>query len=1406
MGGVVAENAPQAIELATAYVSIVGETDKLAKSVKNAMRAAQRHADANPINVKADVDVSHIGGIEIPVVADTTRFDQQVRDAISDAQDYARLHPIDIKANVDVSHIGRVEIPIDPNTFHFAQELSRALREMEASGLFRFSVPVDLDSAAALAQFAALRRALEQMASDPIRQRVEIDADRNSLDRVRSALSLGGLTKGTAIASGVAGAIAGITGAAGAALGAVGALGVGIAGLGPIAAAAAGTVAVGMQGIGDAFKALSAADDSAAADAEARSKAVAAAQEQLRSALDGVEDAQRDLASAQKDSRDAAEDVARAYKDAADELEDYHLQLKDASLSEAEAALALREAREEFAKAPPEDREKAFLRLQRAELRYQQAQERNRDLQEEAAEAFAKGVEGSDQVVAAKDRQAQADQRVVDAERNLTRANEQVAKAQDALTEAATKTSAAQDKAAQAFAELSPNAQAFVTAVRDITPAWDDLTNAVQDSLFDGAAEGISDLARNSLPTLKAGMVDVGQSMNALTRSFSEFWQAPQNLDAVREIFAGTADFISGMTDGLHQMTTGFLSFGQAFTPVAEKVGQQFGGMLGNIGQAFTDAFESGTLTQLFSTFGDILEGLGGGLNSLIDGLIEIGNIVGPTLAPFFQAFGDAIKDMGPALGQIGAVFVDTLTAILPDLSKFVAALAEGLAPVLPVIGDLLQSVMKALTPLIGPLSQIAQTVGTALVQAIDALAPAIGPLGTAFASLVSAVAPILPVLAKVVSTIIQALAPALTVVFEALAPVIQSVAEAFLPILEDLAPILSEVAMTIGLALADALQAIAPVLPDLIKAWGDWVLAITPILPVLARMVAELLPPLIDLLVEFAPIILKIIEAFTWLVTNVIQKLVIPYVERMTEVWKTGIETATNVVRTAKNFLSGALEDIGGFFTGLGTKVKSVWDGIVSTIKSAVRKIGAFLVSLPEINIPAIPGVTEGMKFSFRGVGQAMVNWADSDNRGTMRDTRRGMRSGGLFRGAGSGTSDSNIIRISDREFVVNAKSTAANLPLLEAINAGWVPSAAALHAMFPGFAGGGLVEAQQWARGEAGKPYQYGGTGNPSWDCSGFMGGIWAVLTGKDPRRRYFSTESDFEAMGFVKGLGGPNDFSIGVMRGGGGPNSHMAGTLGGLNVESNGSDGVEVGPSAASAASFPLKWHWPLSGDPGGEGAVSGGRPSKLGGGGGGAIKGGRPSKLGSRGGGGGGGGSDSSDLDTGGEFVGETPVFVTNWPTGLELGGPATEGLTGPQPVVTTDPNAPLMTTSYGPEPAPAEQGPHPLSGLPIPGAELFDGPAPWYMAATPEQALANLGTQAASLATRTGSDVVGFFQDNWREMLETGLAVGGMGATGAISGPMTVNNYGMDPGSAAAAVERVYRRRTLAQQRSGGFGR
>ncbi|MET9816870.1 hypothetical protein [Streptomyces sp. NPDC006355] len=108
----------------------------------------------------------------------------------------------------------------------------------------------------------------------------------------------------------------------------------------------------------------------------------------------------------------------------------------------------------------------------------------------------------------------------------------------------------------------------------------------------------------------------------------------------------------------------------------------------------------------------------------------------------------------------------------------------------------------------------------------------------------------------------------------------------------------------------------------------------------------------------------------------------------------------------------------------------------------------------------------------------------------------------------------------------------------------------------------GAGTARALTWARTQNGKPYQWGGNGNPSWDCSGFMSAIESVIRGQKPHRRWatgaFSGPQAPD--GWIRGLKAP--FMIGITNKGVG---HTAGTINGVNVESRGGDGVVVGPRA-------------------------------------------------------------------------------------------------------------------------------------------------------------------------------------------------------------------------------------------------
>lgn len=196
--------------------------------------------------------------------------------------------------------------------------------------------------------------------------------------------------------------------------------------------------------------------------------------------------------------------------------------------------------------------------------------------------------------------------------------------------------------------------------------------------------------------------------------------------------------------------------------------------------------------------------------------------------------------------------------------------------------------------------------------------------------------------------------------------------------------------------------------------------------------------------------------------------------------------------------------------------------------------------------------------------------------------------RTDGIFAVDPSGTP---IAMVDGGEWVVNSEMSDKYDREIAMMNAGTFPK-------LPGFETGGRIavnRATSYLSGEDGKEYQYGGVGSPSWDCSGYVSAGYAMLTGRDPNTRWFTTESDFNALGFEDGPGPRSSLNIGVMRGGGGMYSHMAATLDGIPFESGGA-GVVFGHSTLGAddPNLPLKWHLPVSAfvPPGDDSSAGGG----------------------------------------------------------------------------------------------------------------------------------------------------------------------------------------------------------------------
>lgn len=185
------------------------------------------------------------------------------------------------------------------------------------------------------------------------------------------------------------------------------------------------------------------------------------------------------------------------------------------------------------------------------------------------------------------------------------------------------------------------------------------------------------------------------------------------------------------------------------------------------------------------------------------------------------------------------------------------------------------------------------------------------------------------------------------------------------------------------------------------------------------------------------------------------------------------------------------------------------------------------------------------------------------------------GRERGGSITGPGAKGKDSQLIMAAPGEHML----TAGEVDMLGGQGGAYALRAAIRAGAIPGFENGGAVGAIDYAYNNAGKAYQFG-----PFDCSMYMSQIYARMAGLPPGR-YFTTDSDFAALGFKKGYK-PGALNIGT-NGGSGSNGHMAGTLpNGVNVENSGSAGSMYGAGAKGANDFTQQWYYepPNAGDMG------------------------------------------------------------------------------------------------------------------------------------------------------------------------------------------------------------------------------
>ena len=678
-----------ATELGSGYVSVGGDTRKLANDIRGFFRKTEKDAGSSGQRSGTAFGSSFSRGMNSDArgQAEGRKFGSGFTRGIAGAIKGVTAGVVLLTKSIGMSAggFGRMTAALavaSANLTRFSRAAllaSVALRSVSVVGFAKLA-----------GWFKTLSRLVGILARDIGRAAAMLTvlaaAARGLSALTRAGRMMGLLTVGLATLVGLASTAAPSLVALAGAIAAVGSVagGMAIAGLSAFGAALAG-LKIGVAGVGDAFKAMGASSGSGGSAAVDNARQVQRAEKSLTKAVEAEQEAQ--------------EDVTKAREDARKKLQGLDRQLRGAAQSEKEAKLDLLDAQAELAKGDFEngrERARAVLAVEQAELNLQNVQADNQDLAKEAADARRKGVDGADEVV--------------DAQKKLRDATDATKEAQLDLNEARNPKDSGGggiDKQAEALAKLSANQRSFVMAVMAVKPAWDSMTKSVQNNLFAGLDAQVQPLADTWIPRLGTALGTVTTGFNTGALSVANWLKSSQGIQTTSTWLNTSSQMASNFGVALGKVVPGLTAIaagaGEAFAPMTQGLGDaatRLSNFLveaqktGQIKAFFTDAFNSvkGTIQNIMAVVGP-----------LATAFYELGQRSQAGLAPGLRSVGGAIKEATPGLIQMADKIMPALGQALTNIAPVIPGIVHAFSPwatILSILVPHLATLIAKLAPM----------------------------------------------------------------------------------------------------------------------------------------------------------------------------------------------------------------------------------------------------------------------------------------------------------------------------------------------------------------------------------------------------------------------------------------------------------------------------------------------------------------------------------------------------------------------------------------------------------------------------------------------------------------------------------------------------------------------------------
>lgn len=697
-----------------------------------------------------------------------------------------------------------------------------------------------------------------------------------------------------------------------------------------------------------------------------------------------------------------------------------------------------------------------------------------------------------------------------------------------------------------AMENMAPAGREFVTAIRDLKPAFDELRVGVQQEMFTGMGDALRVLAENYLPVASAGfaglagelrqtvlqMVGVANSQQSISDLGLIFDNTTTMVDrmnpvlghllaAFRDITAVGSDFLPGFGSTIASYTEQFAGFiarvretGELKTFIEGGIAalQLLGGVLFNVGAIIFEVFSAGSA-------------LGGGFLETIrqvtsEVLVFLRSAEGQTmLQTFFTAVGAAVTALMPLVSTLAQIFFGTLYPALANLATQLAPIANVLLvalldafrqimPVVPIIGATIIALVQAFLPLVPILANLVTTLLPPFLSLIQLIAPALPALAAAVLTVIAAMKGL-----SIINTVIQmwkllqlafALSP-FGVIMVAIGALVAGLITAY-----NTSETFRNIVQAVFAAVGQAAQwmwnnVLLPVFGWIKAGWDGLMTGISWAWTNILQPAWGALQAYIQFMWNnvLRPYFGFIGAAWSALMTG----LVWAWQNVLQPAWNALVATAQWVWDRASAIFSGMRTAVVAIFTGIRDLVSGVWNGLKDTVVNGAQNIWTWVtdkfngmkdavVSIFTGIRDTVGAVWDGIQEKVKAPIRVVFNFVNDRMIGPVNsilDKFPGnlripnlprLATGGLLRGPGTGTSDSILALDPHTNMPTAFVSNGEYVVKKKVVDQLGVSYLDAMNAgQVPGHAIGGLVGGKGWSR-DVGGPLDLL---DDAWDATG-------------------------------------------------------------------------------------------------------------------------------------------------------------------------------------------------------------------------------------------------------------------------------------------------------------------------------